>query len=135
MLNLSEQLVKRGHRVTITCRPGLYVETAAQERGLRTVPITVIKQQDWHDRDKLRALMHAERFDVVHAHWRPDYVVSAAIARLSGVPVNLLSHHSPVPMKPKEVFTYRASCTTGSSRSRNRFAACLSAKASPLTKS
>ena len=105
MLNLSEQLVKRGHRVTITCRPGHFVESAAKERGLRTVPITVVKQQDWRDRAKLSALLRAESFDVVHAHWRPDYVVTATLARLAGVPVNLLSHHSPVPLKPKEVFT------------------------------
>ena len=106
MLNLSEQLVKRGHRVTITCRPGLFVETAAQERGLQTVPITVTSQQDWHDRRKLLDLMRRERFDIVHAHWRPDYVVSATLARLSGIPVNLLSHHSPRPLKTKEVFLY-----------------------------
>jgi glycosyltransferase involved in cell wall biosynthesis len=106
LLNLSEQLVRRGHRVTITCRPGLFVEQEAQKRGLRTVPISVVKQQDWSNRRAIQDLIRAERFDVVHAHWRPDYLVTPFIARRSGVPVVLLSHHSPHRLKMKERILY-----------------------------
>jgi len=42
------------------------------------------------------------KFDIVHAHWRPDYIVAPTLARLARVPVVLLSHHSPFPLKRKE---------------------------------
>ena len=106
LLNLSEQLVKRGHKVTITARPGLFMEESAQARGLRAIPVSVIKQQDWRDRKAIMALLRQERFDVVHAHWRPDYVVTPTLARICRVPAVFISHHSPKPLKGKEVAIY-----------------------------
>src|SRR5918912_4025513 len=106
LLNLSEQLVRRGHRVTVACRPGRFVEEQAKARGLRTVAATVERQQDWRDAGVFWRLMRRERFDVVHAHWRPDYMVAPTIARLNRVPVVLLSHHSPYPIKRKERWLY-----------------------------
>lgn len=99
LLNLSEQLVKRGHTVTVACRPGRFVEEQAKQRGLRTVAATVERQHDWHDVGTFRRLMRQERFDVVHVHWSTDYFVAPAAARLSGVPVVLMSRHSPYLLK------------------------------------
>jgi glycosyltransferase involved in cell wall biosynthesis len=99
LLNLSEQLVARGHRVTVAARPGKFVEAEAQKRGLPTVPLTVKRQWDFHDAGKFRRLIRQERFDVVHVHWSTDYVVAPLVARQCGVPVVVMSRHSPYRLK------------------------------------
>jgi glycosyltransferase involved in cell wall biosynthesis len=106
LLNLSEELIRRGHDVTVAVRPGKFVEAEAQKRNLPILSATVERHQDWRDRRIFRQAMKRERYDVVHAHWRPDYLVAPTIARFSGVPAVLLSHHSPYPLKAKEVFYY-----------------------------
>lgn len=99
LLNLSEQLVARGHRVTVACRPGKFVEREAMKRGLTVAPLTVERQWDFQDGSAYRRLMQQERFDVVHVHWSTDYVVAPYTARRVGVPVVLMSRHSPYPLK------------------------------------
>lgn len=108
LLHLSEQLVRRGHRVTVAARPGRFVEERAQKLGLPTVPLTVERQLDLRDASSFFALMRRERFDVVHVHWSTDYLVAPAMARLAGVPVVLMSRHSPYPLKSAQGrFLYR----------------------------
>ncbi len=102
VLNLSEQLVKRGHDVTISARPGRFVDTQARARGLSVFNTTIEKQQDWRDSRAYLRFLREKKFDIVHAHWRPDYIVPPTLARLARVPVVLLSHHSPFPLKKKE---------------------------------
>src|SRR5438445_665224 len=99
LLNLSSQLVDRGHRVTVACRPGRFVEQEAIKRGLKTAPLTVKRQWDFHDSGAFRKLMQQERFDVVHVHWSTDYLVAPFAARRVGVPAILMSRHSPYPLK------------------------------------
>ena len=99
LLNLGEQLVKRGHRVTVSARPGKFVEKEAQKRGLQTVPLTVKRQWDFGDAKGIRELIRREKFDVVHVHWSTDYVVTPWIARRLGVPVVVMSRHSPYALK------------------------------------
>ena len=99
LINLSEQLAKRGHEVTVSARPDGFVEKEARGRGLRTVPVTVRRQLDFSDRGALGDLLRREKFDVVHAHWSTDYVVTPWLARRAGVPVVLMSRHSPYPLK------------------------------------
>ena len=99
LLHLSEQLVKRGHRVTVTARPGKFVEKEAQKRHLPTIPITVKRQWDFGNARQIRELIRREKFDVVHVHWSTDYVVTPWIARQLGVPVVVMSRHSPYALK------------------------------------
>ena len=99
ILNLSAQLIKRGHQVTVACRPGLWVEERAQEMGLPTVPITIKKQNDWAEQGKLRAFMRQNQTDVMHVHWSSDIVVAAVAALRERVPVRILSRHLPYPFK------------------------------------
>src|SRR5690349_5318268 len=75
LLNLSEQLVSRGHQVTVACRPGKFVEEQAKKRGLKTVPAVTQHQSDWECRGEFRRILRSERFDVVHVHWHSDYMV------------------------------------------------------------
>ena len=98
-LNLSQQLQRRGYDVTVACRPGRFVEERAREMGLATVPITVQKQNDWHDYGALRRFLQEKRIDVVHAHWSTDMIVPPAAALRAHVPVRIMTRHMPYPFK------------------------------------
>ena len=98
-LNLSQQLQRRGYDVTVACRPGRFVEERARQMGLATVPITVQKQNDWHDYGALRRFLQEKRIDVVHAHWSTDMIVPPAAALRAHVPVRIMTRHMPYPFK------------------------------------
>lgn len=106
LLNLSDELRRRGHDVTIAVRPGRFVEAEAQRRGFPTIEATVEHQSDHSAWRALWTGIGHGRFDVVHAHWRQDYMLAPTIARLRGVRAIFLSHHSPHPLKKKEVPYY-----------------------------
>ena len=99
ILNLSAQLQRRGHEVTVACRPGKWVEERAQQMGLPTVPIQVMKQNDWQDFGKLRRVLREKSFDVMHVHWSTDVIVPGFAALSERVPVRVLSRHMPYPLK------------------------------------
>ncbi|GAB4465182.1 MAG: glycosyltransferase family 4 protein [Armatimonadaceae bacterium] len=99
LINLAEQLTRRGHQVLVAARPGKFVEQEAQKRNLPTVPLTVQRQMDFGDSGKFRDLMRREQFDVVHVHWSTDYIVGPWVAKQVGVPAVLMSRHSPYPLK------------------------------------
>lgn len=99
ILNLSDQLQKRGYDVTIACRPDRWVENRAQQMGLATVPIRVLKQQDWQDFGALRRLMREKQIDVMHVHWSTDVVVPGWAAVREHIPVRVMSRHMPYPFK------------------------------------
>lgn len=101
ILNLSEQLRLRGHDVTIACRPGRWVEERAQKMGLPTVPLAVMKQNDWRAFGPARRLLRDLKPDVMHVHWSLDVVVPGWAAKLEGVPVRIMSRHMPYPFKNK----------------------------------
>lgn len=101
ILNLSDQLRRRGHDVTIACRPGKWVETRAQQMGLQTVPMEVSRQQDWHDFPAMRRFLRDNKTDVMHVHWSTDIIVPGFAALREHVPVRVLSRHMPYPFKNK----------------------------------
>ena len=103
VVNLSDVLIQRGHSVTISCRPGRFVEREAVRRGIPTFAATVVRQLDWGNALRYFQYLRRERFDVVHVHWRQDYVVPLLMAKWARIPVRLLSHHSPYPLNKKEV--------------------------------
>lgn len=99
ILNLSEQLRLRGYDVTVACRPGRWVEERAQQLGLPTVPISVMKQHDWQDFGKLQTFLREKQIDVLHVHWSTDVVVPGFAALRAHVPVRIMSRHMPYPFK------------------------------------
>lgn len=99
ILNLSEQLLRRGHDVTVACRPGRWVEERATQMGLPTVPIRVMKQHDWQDFGRLRAFLREHKTDVLHVHWSSDVIVPGFAALFERTPVRILSRHMPYPFK------------------------------------
>jgi len=101
ILNLSEQLQRRGYDVTVACRPGRWVEERAQQMGLQTIPITVTWQGDWQDFSALRRFIRERKTDVVHVHWSRDMMVSGFAGTIEHVPVRVLSRHMPYPFKSR----------------------------------
>ena len=99
ILNLSEQLQKRGYDVTVACRPGRWVEERATTMGLPTVPIRVMNQHDWQDFGALRTFLRERKIDVLHVHWSSDIVVPGYAALREHVPVRIMSRHMPYPFK------------------------------------
>jgi len=99
ILNLSEQLQKRGYDVTVACRPGRWVEERATAMGLPTVPIRVMNQHDWQDFGVLRSFLRERKIDVLHVHWSSDIVVPGYAALREHVPVRIMSRHMPYPFK------------------------------------
>ncbi len=99
ILNLSEQLQKRGYDVTVACRPGRWVEEKATVMGLPTVPIRVMNQHDWQDFGVLRQFLRERKTDVLHVHWSSDIVVPGYAALREHVPVRIMSRHMPYPFK------------------------------------
>jgi glycosyltransferase involved in cell wall biosynthesis len=99
ILNLSQQLTLRGHNVTVACRPDGWVSRKAKEMGLPTLDATVLRQQDWRDRSVFASFCRKNRVDVVHSHWSTDAFVPPFAARFAGVPVRLMTRHSPYPFK------------------------------------
>ena len=101
LLNLSQQLQQRGHRVIVAAQPGKWVENRAKEMGLETFAATILRQQDWTDFRRYRDILRREKVDVVHVHTNWDAVVPAVAARLAGVPVSVMTWHLPFPFKDR----------------------------------
>lgn len=101
ILNLSEQLQKRGYDVTVACRPGRWVEEKATAMGLPTVPIRVMRQHDWQDFALLRQFLREHKTDVLHVHWSSDIVVPGYAALREHIPVRIMSRHMPYPFKSR----------------------------------
>jgi len=101
LLNLSDQLRARGHRVIVAAQPGGWVLPRAQAMGLETFEATVRRQQDWHDFGRYRAFLRREKVDIIHTHTNWDAVVPSVAARLAGVPVAVMTWHLPAPFKSR----------------------------------
>ena len=99
LLNLSEQLQRRGHDVTVACRPGKWVESRAKELGLQTIGFNVMRPFELQDFSEIRSFLRSKRPDVVHAHWSTDIVAAGLSGLLEHVPVRVLSRHMPYPFK------------------------------------
>lgn len=94
VIDVSSALERRGHRVTIGCRPESEVERRAQAAGLPTIPLAMRKQHDWKQFPHfVRALR--TRYNVIHIHDENDYIVPPIAARLMRVPVIVMTRHKP----------------------------------------
>jgi glycosyltransferase involved in cell wall biosynthesis len=67
--------------------------------GLATLDATVVRQQDWQDREVFAKFCTDNKVDVLHTHWSTDAFVPPFAARFSGVPVRMMTRHSPYPFK------------------------------------
>lgn len=110
VINLAEELRKRGHDVTIACRSDGYVTEEAKKRALPTVTLICRKKHDWAAAPSFRAVYEREKYDVVHVHGGADHVVPPAVAKWSGVPAVLMTRHTPKPVNAISRLLYGSLC-------------------------
>jgi len=101
ILNLSDQLKKRGHKVFVACRPDCWVEGRAKEMNLDTVPFKVMNYHDTQDMKQLRAFIRQEEVDVLHTHWNSDILIPAFAGLQESVKARIMSRHLPYPFRNK----------------------------------
>ena len=101
LLNLSDQLRARGHRVIVAARPDGWVLPRAQGMGMETLEATVRRQQDWRNFGRFQTFLRREKVDIIHTHANWDAVVPAVAARMAGVPVAVMTWHLPFPFKDR----------------------------------
>ena len=100
---LTEALDARGHEVWTTVPPGSPLE---KKLTGRTVPIGVRRQFQFTRLAAYLRLFRAEKFDLINAHFSPDYIVPAFAARLTRQPVRILTRHVVVHWSPAKVRRY-----------------------------
>ena len=89
---LSEDLVRRGHQVTILCRPGSWIQSHVDTSLVRIVesemtrfPLTELKRMAGYVRD--------QRFDLMHSHMTRGQNFGVGLKWLTGVPVIATAHN------------------------------------------
>ena len=106
LINLSEELQKRGHAVTISAIPGNFVAEEAARRGIAVVPLHQRRTHDWGLMPQLRSIMREHRFDVVHVHGGREYFMPPLVAKQMGVPAVLMTRHFHKRIRPTQRFLY-----------------------------
>lgn len=101
---LAEGLTSRGHEVTVVCPPGSPLDQRVQGSKHRLA----LKGKYRIDRlgPFLRA-MRQGRWDVVHIHFSPDYIVPALAARLARVPLVVMTRHVAISWSAGKARQYR----------------------------
>ncbi len=100
---LSGALEERGHEVWTTVPPGSPLD---QRLTGRKVHIAVKRQFQFTRLAAYLRLFRAHRFDIVNAHFSPDFIVPAFAARLTRQPCRILTRHVVVYWSPVKVRRY-----------------------------
>ncbi|MGO8670761.1 MAG: glycosyltransferase family 4 protein [Capsulimonadaceae bacterium] len=95
ILALSEELIRRGHRVVLACKPQSFLHSAAATRAIPTLEISSTGPHDWAAFGPLITAMREVQFDIVHAHAEEDFIVGPSAARLRGVGAIVGTVHMP----------------------------------------
>ena len=86
---LSEQLLSRGHELTVLCRPGgwlqehLPAEIRVQESDLQRTPFELKRMAQW---------VRQQRFDVMHTHMSRAHAFGVIMKMMTGTPVVATAH-------------------------------------------
>ncbi len=89
---LTERLVRRGHDVTVMCRPDSWIWDQLNEINARVV---LSEMNRWPLTELWRASRWVQRegFDVMHTHMSRAHAYGVLLRRLSGVPVVATAHN------------------------------------------
>jgi len=86
---LATGLTERGHQVEITCPPG----SPISERVPGTHALTMRRKLDLRGFAAYLRLFRANRYDVVHGHFSPDFTLPAYAARMTRQPLTVMTRH------------------------------------------
>lgn len=93
----SEAFLKKGYSVTVACKPGSPIISAARQRGVPTVPFPFVASVDIRTILSLSRYIRSEKVDIVHTHSSVDAWSAGAAARLARVAV-VRSRHLSTPI-------------------------------------
>ncbi len=88
--HLAPALAARGHEVEAACAPD---STLAARVGVPIIPIRLRSQWDLRALAAYLRLFRSRRYDVVHTHFSPDYVMPALAARRVGQRGLVMTRH------------------------------------------
>ena len=99
---LSGGLAAKGHDVSVTVAPGSRLAEAVSGG----IPLAIRHKLDLAALAAYIRLFRSSRFDVVHTHFNPDFLVPACAAKLAKVPRLVLTRHVALPWPAVKARTY-----------------------------
>jgi glycosyltransferase involved in cell wall biosynthesis len=100
---LTEGLTSRGHDVVVTCPIGSPLD---KHIPTNKVPISTRRQVQLSAFGQYLKLFRQQRFDVVHVHFNPDFIASAAAAKITRQGPVILTRHVALPWSWLKVRRY-----------------------------
>ncbi len=93
------QMLARGHRVGIACRPEWELFPKARAAGVPVTPVPIRSSADVSSVRALVSLFRRERPHVVNTHSGRDSWVASIAAKIAGVPLLIRTRHISVPVR------------------------------------
>ena len=93
------EMIRRGHRVRIACRPEAELYPKAREAGIPVTPVPIRSSADLSAIRALFSLFRRERVHVVNTHSGKDSWVASIAAKAAGVPLLIRTRHISVPIR------------------------------------
>lgn len=93
------EMIRRGHRVRIACRPEAELFPKAQEAGIPVTPVPFRSAADLSSIRSLFSLFRREGVHVVNTHSGKDSWVASIAAKAAGVPLLIRTRHISVPIR------------------------------------
>jgi glycosyltransferase involved in cell wall biosynthesis len=93
------EMIRRGHRVRIACRPDAELFPKAREAGIPVTPVPIRSSADLPAVRTLFSLFRRERVQVVNTHSGKDSWVASIAAKIAGVPLLIRTRHISVPVR------------------------------------
>lgn len=103
VLYLAEGLTARGHEVIVACPPGSPLD---QRYHGPKISIALKGKLDFAAFAQYSKLMRETRFDVVHAHFSPDFTIPGLTAAGSRQPFTVLTRHVSLPWRKAKARRY-----------------------------
>jgi len=92
------EMIRRGHRMAIACRPGSQLLAKARDAGVPVEPVEMRSSADLRAVARLVRLFRRVRAEVVNTHSGKDSWVGSMAAKFARVPVLVRTRHISVPV-------------------------------------
>jgi glycosyltransferase involved in cell wall biosynthesis len=93
------EMIRRGHRAAVVCRPESEIRRKAEEAGVPVHPMPIRSSFDPAAVAGMARLFRREKVDVVNTHSGKDSWVASMAAKIAGVPLLLRTRHISVPVR------------------------------------
>lgn len=93
------EMIRRGHRAVVVCRPEAEIRRKAEEAGVPVHPLPIGSSFDPAAVSGMVRLFRREKVDVVNTHSGKDSWVGSIAAKIAGVPLLLRTRHISVPVR------------------------------------